>query len=165
MPGNSAVELPGRRDPPNNVYSRPIKFGPHHYDLRLLRHNPHKGVDRECVRHQHKRAWPAPVGHHLLQHGKTLRAPVGRGHRHHTFDGTESHEPRRFQAAAQRRGKDLVYGYAVLTESLADSSGLPAPMLIHITLGRTVVDLESGWIAVAWRRTAVADQRNVTPVH
>ena len=39
-----------------------------------------------------------------------------------------------------------------------------APELVQVTLGRAVVDLEPGRVAVAGRCVAVADQRNVTAV-
>ena len=61
-------------------------------------------------------------------------------------------------------GEDLVHGNAVLAEGLADCPGLRAPTLVHIALGRAVDDLEPGRVAVAGRRAAVADQRNVTAV-
>src|SRR5262249_52855199 len=76
----------------------------------------------------------------------------------------EGDEPRSVQAAAPRRGEDPVHGNAMLSEGLADRPGLRAPTLVHVALGRAVVDLEPGRIAVAGRRTAVADQRNVTAV-
>src|SRR5262245_39866183 len=149
---------PGRRDPAHDVHSHLIaKPRPDHHGLGLLRHDPDERVYGQRVGHKHKRARPAPGGHHLLQHDKTLWAPLGRGHDHHTFDGTESHEPRRFQAAAPRRGEDLIYGNAVLAEGLTERPRLRAPTLGDIALGRTIVDLEPGRVAVAGRRTAVAD--------
>jgi hypothetical protein len=162
-----AQEVTWRRDPAHDVHFRLIaKPGPDHHDLGLLRHDADERAYGQRVGHQHKRARPAPVRHHLLQHDKTLRAPLGRGHGHHAFDGTETHEPRRFQATAPPRGEDLVNGNVVLAEGLPKRPGLRAPTLVHVALGRAVVDLEPGRVAAAAGRcAAMADQRNVTAVH
>jgi hypothetical protein len=50
----------------------------------------------------------------------------------------------------------------VLAEGLAERPGLRTPALVHIALGRTVVDPEPRRVTVAGRRTTVADQSNVT---
>jgi len=50
----------------------------------------------------------------------------------------------------------------VLTEGLAERPALRPSSLIQISLGRAVVDLETGRVAVAGRRVATADQRDVT---
>jgi hypothetical protein len=50
----------------------------------------------------------------------------------------------------------------VLTEGLAERPALRPSSLIQISLGRAVVDLETGRVAVAGRRVAMADQRDVT---
>jgi hypothetical protein len=50
----------------------------------------------------------------------------------------------------------------VLAKGLTERPRLFAPTLVHVALRRAVVDLETGRVAVARRRAAVADQRNVT---
>jgi hypothetical protein len=49
--------------------------------LGLTRHDPGHRPNGETVGHEHKRAWSAPTGHHVLQHaerGGGIRIPLGR---------------------------------------------------------------------------------------
>jgi hypothetical protein len=49
----------------------------------------------------------------------------------------------------------------VLAEGLAERAGLRAPTLVHVALGRAVVDLEPRRVAAeAGRSAAMTDQRN-----
>ena len=49
----------------------------------------------------------------------------------------------------------------MLAKGLAHRPGLRPSALIHVALGRAVVDLEPGRVAVAGRRVAVTDQRDM----
>jgi hypothetical protein len=51
-----------------------------------------------------------------------------------------------------------------LTEGFAERPGLRPSFLIQISLGRAVVDLETGRVAVAGRRVAMPDQRDMTAI-
>ena len=94
--------------------------------------------------------------------GASATAPVGRRRGPCAIDRAQRHQPRRLQAPAPGRGEDLVRAHTVLTEGLAERPALRPSSLIQISLGRAVVDLETGRVAVAGRRVAMADQRDVT---
>ena len=58
----------------------------------------------------------------------------------------------------------MVHAHHVLTEGLAERPGFRPSFLVQVSLGRAVVDLESGRVAVAGRRVAMADQRDMTAI-
>src|SRR4029077_19657318 len=98
------------------------------------------------------------------QRGEPLRALVGCRHGPRALDWTQRHQPRRLQAPAPGRGEDLIGAHTVLTEGFAERPGLRPSFLIQISLGRAVVDLETGRVAVAGRRVAMSNQRDMTAI-
>src|SRR6266536_1305057 len=128
---------------PAHHLDRPLApgLGPDHHSLGLAWHEPDQALHRESGGDHDERARPAPVGHDLLQRNEPVRTPVGSRHDHCGLDRSERHEPRGLEAAAPGRREDLVHAHAVLAERLADGPGLLPPSLVHVALGRAVVEL------------------------